>query len=406
MPKRKLTQPFVKSAWVPSGQCSKQCFQDTEVPGLVLEVRAGNEPNRGTFYALYQDAQGQRRHQRLGRADQISLKEARSRAKAFLAQQSLLRFQAQLLPLNGIAIATPASQPVQPQGSGMSVRDFCYQQVLPHIQKHKRSWNTDVQHWENHILSEFGDAPLNRLDYPQLRQWHMNLQQKALKDSSIDRITVCLKGLLSLAVQWEYLPSNPAQKLKLINPNNQRMPSLGKTELERLLRVCSEEKNRSAALAVEFLLATGARCGEVLKAQWSHLDEERQHWTIPAENSKSKKSRTLPLNATALQVIQQLKQIPECRNGTYLFASRSGQPFRDINHTWRKIRSAAGLEDLRLHDLRHIYASLLVNSGRPLYEVQQLLGHASSKMTQRYAHLAPHRLQEATQAVDACLSFS
>ena len=102
---------------------------------------------------------------------------------------------------------------------------------------------------------------------------------------------------------------------------------------------------------------------------------------------------TVPLNDSAISVLNQL--------GTdeYLFINRqTGKPYTTISKVWGRLRKKAGLEHLRIHDLRHQYASFLVNDGRTLYEVQQILGHSDPSVTQRYAHLSTKALQDAANS--------
>jgi integrase len=109
----------------------------------------------------------------------------------------------------------------------------------------------------------------------------------------------------------------------------------------------------------------------------------------------SGKSRTIALNAVALSVLKSIPRDPTC---PYVFPTRLG----GIYYPWYRIRRRAGLDDdVRLHDLRHSFASFLVNQGVSLYVVQGLLGHASPRMTQRYAHLAPQTLLDAAEVVSS-----
>ncbi len=104
----------------------------------------------------------------------------------------------------------------------------------------------------------------------------------------------------------------------------------------------------------------------------------------------------MPLNDSALDVIGQLDT-----EGTFehLFVNRqTGRPYGTIMKVWSRLRAAAGLPHLRIHDLRHQYATFLVNSGRTLYEVQQILGHSDPSVTQRYAHLSSRSLQDAANS--------
>lgn len=104
----------------------------------------------------------------------------------------------------------------------------------------------------------------------------------------------------------------------------------------------------------------------------------------------------VPISAGVLAL---LSTIPRNPNSSYIFAnSRTNKPFVSVYHGWNTSRKKAGLADVRIHDLRHSFASLLINSGRSLYEVRKLLGHTQVKATQRYAHLAPETLLDASNA--------
>lgn len=130
----------------------------------------------------------------------------------------------------------------------------------------------------------------------------------------------------------------------------------------------------------------------------SDIDLEKKVFLVRASNSKSKRLRPVPLNESALGVLNQLVT----QDKVHLFINaQTGKPYTTITKVWARLRKQAGLDHLRLHDLRHHYASFLINSGRILYEVQQILGHSDSKATQRYAHLSTKTLQEAANSASA-----
>jgi integrase len=116
--------------------------------------------------------------------------------------------------------------------------------------------------------------------------------------------------------------------------------------------------------------------------------------------SKSGKPRYIPLSKAAIVLLENRRG-----NGSaYIFPNpRTDMPLRSIHRAWDKIRRQAGIPDVRIHDIRHHYASLLVNHGRSLYEVQKLLGHADISTTQRYAHLSQDTLKDATEIVSLSL---
>jgi len=138
------------------------------------------------------------------------------------------------------------------------------------------------------------------------------------------------------------------------------------------------------------LLLSGARKREVLDAKWNDFDMLNNLWTIPI--TKNGKKRILPITKP-LQTI--LNQIPKDKT-PFLFASPlKHKPYISIYQSWNNARVKAKLKEVRMHDLRHTYASALVNAKCSLYEVQVLLGHSTAKMTQRYAHLSNESLMRA-----------
>ncbi len=145
------------------------------------------------------------------------------------------------------------------------------------------------------------------------------------------------------------------------------------------------------------LLLTGARKREVLDAQWCDFDMLNNLWTIPI--TKNGKKRILPIT----QPLQDLlNQIP--KQSKYLFTSpKTNKPYVTIFQSWNTARTKAKLPEVRIHDLRHTYASALVNAKCSLYEVQVLLGHSTAKMTQRYAHLSNESLMNAASCAGRLL---
>jgi integrase len=140
-------------------------------------------------------------------------------------------------------------------------------------------------------------------------------------------------------------------------------------------------------------LNAGLRRGEMFSLTWEHVDLRLATITVLASNSKGNNTRTIPLNAEALDVLQTIR--PEPATGLVFRSPVTGKRFDNIKKAWAEVIEAAELPDLRWHDLRHDFASQLVMRGCPLYTVQRLLGHSTPKMTMRYARLAPQQLADA-----------
>jgi integrase len=138
---------------------------------------------------------------------------------------------------------------------------------------------------------------------------------------------------------------------------------------------------------------TGLRQGEMFAATWEQVDLERRTLTVLASHAKGNATRVIPLNDEAMTVLQAIK--PEKACGLIFRSPVTGEQFDNIKRAWGEITKAAKLPDLRWHDLRHHFASTLVMRGVSLYVVQKLLGHATPKMTMRYAKLAPGALADA-----------
>lgn len=163
--------------------------------------------------------------------------------------------------------------------------------------------------------------------------------------------------------------------------------------MQRLRRVLEEGDNKQMKFIVTLLLMLGCRKRELLEARWEDVDLDRRTWFIPM--SKSGRARNVPLSSAAIEVFRSLPRWEGC---TYVIPNPATlRPFGNLHYPWDKVRRAAGLDGVSMHDLRHSFASNLVNSGRSIYEVGKLLGHSQVKTTQRYAHLSDTVLMSAME---------
>ena len=164
--------------------------------------------------------------------------------------------------------------------------------------------------------------------------------------------------------------------------------------MQRLSLTIQDSDNPQLKYIVALLLLTGCRKRELLDAEWSHFDLEHRRWRIPM--SKSGKPRHVPLSDDVVSILSRLPRFDDC---TYIVPNpKTKLPFNTVFCSWNTARKQAGMADLRMHDLRHSFASFLVNAGRSLYEVQNILGHSQLNTTQRYAHLSQATLLDATNA--------
>lgn len=141
---------------------------------------------------------------------------------------------------------------------------------------------------------------------------------------------------------------------------------------------------------------------ELLDAKWEHFDLERRNWRIPV--SKSGKARNVALSSAALEVLNEVLRWEGC---PYVVPNpKTRLPFVSIHEQWMTTCRRAGLKDVRMHDLRHTFASNLVNAGQSLFVVSRALGHSTTRMSERYAHLSNETLLAAADAAANAMGTS
>jgi integrase len=381
MPVIQLTQDLLDQGLVCPPAIKRIEYCDREVPGLLIEVRA-TVSSVPTWYVRYKDSLKKTCYYRIGSLSDVDLSSARKQAVAFKSQSA------------PSPVSVPVMAPVL-TSEKMTLQTFMQDHYFPHAKMHKRSWRRDDQLYRLRIAPRFGSYELGAIGRREVQLFHNALVKEGLSPASADHHVKLMRRVLNLALEWEMVDKNPLRGLKLFMIDNQVENYLNEEQLQRLLHVLRTDKNRTVCHILMFLLSTGARLNEALTAQWSQIDVDSRVWKIPAKSSKSKKPRSVPLNDSALYVLQQLSTRSHSK---YLFPSPARAvdvPYGPVTRVWHRIRKIAGVEKLRIHDLRHSFASLLVSGGRSLYEVQQILGHSDPKITMRYAHLSSEALRDA-----------
>jgi integrase len=209
---------------------------------------------------------------------------------------------------------------------------------------------------------------------------------------------------LSLAILWGWRTDNPAKGIER-NQETPRQRYLTGAELARLTAALDELKDQGAANAVRLLLLTGARRGELLAARWTDINLDAGVWIKPGATTKQRTTHRVPLSEAACQLLAGMKAQAGA-GAEWLFPPPRGcTPHRiDLDDAWKVLREAAGIADVRQHDLRHTYASILASSGLSLPIIGQLLGHTKAQTTLRYAHLLDDPLRAATERAAAVIT--
>ncbi len=284
----------------------------------------------------------------------------------------------------------------------------------------------EISMWQNLILPKLGMEKVAKVEAADIDALHEEISAKRDAPIRANRAVASLRKAFNLAIRWDWLDKNPVIGIRH-NPEEKRDRYLNKKEIIALATALNAHTDRTAANAIKLLMLTGARKSEVTRATWDMFDLENGIWTKPSAHTKQRKLHRVPLNSTALKLLknlmtqaeidfqERLKKDKTAKNSRFVFPSdvSPDQPIQEIRRTWVATCTAAGLVDrvpmkdkhgkqkldsdgnpimtewpnVRIHDLRHSFASILVSSGASLPLIGQMLGHTQVQTTQRYAHL-------------------
>lgn len=356
---------------------------DNELPGFLCEVSTAG---RKSFHLLVKDEYGRQRQKKVADFPSVSVKTARDLAAALL----------QAVRSDGVAVLEAGRE----RRACPTLAEFVRERYLPHVQVTKRSWVTDESILRNHLLPALGAKRLAEIALEDLQRFYRDDLGKGAARGSANRRIILMRYIFSLAIKWGVpgVTRNPAREVELCDPQNARERFLCSEEMVRLQEAVESSPNKLLRFIVPALLLTGMRKREVLDARWDHIDLEACTWFVP--HTKSGRPRTVQLSDALVKLLRSVPRRVSENGAEWVFANpKTGQPFVSIFCAWDSARRRAGLAEVRMHDLRHTFASLLINSSYQLYDVMSALGHTQMRTTMRYAHLSRERKQAAVDAV-------
>jgi integrase len=293
--------------------------------------------------------------------------------------------------------------------------DQIYQEYLQYCDsKGESNIQGKTGHFRKWILPNLGTSKLQELRPLRVEQFRAKLLKAGLSHSTCNRIMSTLRNMIKWATKSELCSPSVYQGMRSIErlgeePSTIRDPEVD--DIENLLSILNED-HPTLHDVIFFIIHTGARIGEVI-ANPNSGETYPVTWDRVSLNDKmlnlvgkGKKERRVPINRDLLAL---LRRLPQSIDSPYVFFDpRTGQAlnYRTLRVHWEAARKKAGLPKLRIHDLRHFAASQMVRRGASLYDVQKILGHSSSAVTQRYAHLAPDYLRDAVEKLEGVKSVS
>jgi integrase len=306
-----------------------------------------------------------------------------------------------------------------------TLKEFIDEKYEPWASQNLKTGSQNAKRLSKACKSMLGNR-LDKLTEVQIERWKMQRLKAELAPSTVKRDLAELKSALNRAMKWGYIESNPARHVKVKVEKHYRVRYLNDKERKALLNALEarDQKRRSGRESgnvfriergyetkpelgeytdyltplVLLVMNTGLRRSEALSLTWEQTKlGHNPHLTVLAAHAKSGKTRHVPLNSAAVDVLKRWGKLVEQKG--LVFPSPAGVQLKSIKTAWGKLMGDAKIKDFRFHDLRHDFASRLVMAGVDLYRVKELLGHGSIEITQRYAHLAPHTLSEAVEVL-------
>jgi integrase len=318
-----------------------------------------------------------------------------------------------------------------------TVAELCDRFLEEHARQHKRqsSYDADERNIRNHVKPVLGRlrvADVTRADVDRLKRnvkegktaydqkedregWQNSRKKRARRivkggPGAANRVLALTSKMFNLAERWGLRPdgTNPCRHVEKYKEQKQER-YLSADELARLADALSEAERTATELpgvvaAVRLLVLTGCRLSEILTLRWEHVDFANACLRLPESKTGAK---VVHLNAPALEVLSGLKRLEKCP--WVVLGAKTEKPedrkhLVNLEKPWRRIRAKAGLNDVRLHDLRHSFASVAVGLGEGLPMIGKLLRHTQTQTTARYAHLAADPVKAATERVGAALA--
>jgi len=370
MPTARLRQDTVRTlAYV--GERNSQCiYWDDDIPCFGLRVYPAD---RRTYVVSYR-VKYRKRLATLGRADALTLSEARKRARAFLGQVA-------------------GGEDPQADGDALKAASTVKALVETYVRKHanpkKQSGRADERYLNSHLVPKLGSRLAVTITSADIADIHC--AYGAEHPYAANRFLEIVRKMYNCAPTWGMVPKafpNPCTGIEEF-PEHKRKVYVTNEQMPALARAIEAELNDHARHALWLLLLIGIRKKELLRAQWSDVDWDQR--TLAIGRTKNGEPLLAPLSLAA---IERLKMIPQIAGNPYIICGKfTGQPLKDLRSAWARVRTAAGLQHVRIHDLRRTVGSWLVQGGASLHLVGAVLNHKDPKTTAGYAYFQTENRQ-------------
>lgn len=374
-PRAKLTKRTIDAACY-EGHAGRRCvLWDSTLRGFGLRIY----PSGKKVFVLSYRAAGRKRFMTLGAYGPLALDEARRIAHKKLAE---------------VIDGTDPLAEKQRAARGASVRTLCEDYIERHARPFKKSWEADDHRLKRHVILAWGTRQVVSISRSDVAALHHDVGKNS-GHYEANRLVALIGKVFECAIVWGYIPDNAANPARKIDkfPERSRDRWVTPEELPKLAEAINAEEHVYIRAALWLYLFTGLRKGELLNVRRTDIDWQRRELRLA--DTKAGRAHYLPLSEAALAV---LREVPEEEGNPYLFPGRKhGRPLVELKGAWERIRAAAGVHDVRIHDLRRTVGSWLAQAGNSLHLIGRVLNHSNPSTTQVYARFQQDTVRQALE---------
>jgi integrase len=372
----KLTKRLIDSFKYEGKNNSRDVRWDEEVPKFGLRIYPSGKK---AFIILY-PVSGRDRFMTLGEYGALTLTQARDMAREKIVD---------------VIKGKDPLEEKKKENQGDSVLDLSKAYMERHAKARKKesSWKDDLRRIERHILPAWRNRKAKGITRADVAGLHSKIGKGAPYEAN--RVLALLSKMFELAQRWGFVPEghpNPAHGIDKFR-EEKRDRWVTPEELPRLAQAIDREGNIYARAALCLYLLTGTRKSEILCARWEDVDFDRAELRIP--DTKARRIHYVPLSTPALEL---LRKIPRVDGNPHILPGKvEGHHLVNIDKAWRRVRKAAGVDDVRLHDLRRTVGSWLAQAGNSLHLIGRVLNHSNTSTTAIYARFGQDQVREALE---------
>ena len=370
-----ITKRLIDSFVYEGKDGSRDVRWDDRMPGFGVRIY----PSGVKSFVLSYRHQGRKRLMALGRYGVLTLDMARDKARQALVDSNGGR--------------DPLDQRAK-RNHGETIADLAETYMERHAKVHKKTWLADQRAINKYILPAWATKKVQNLERSDVAKLHHDVGRTY--PVTANRLLEVISKMCELARIWGFVDENainPARGITRFKEQS-RERYITPQELPKLAVAIDNESNLYARYAIWLFLLTGLRKSELLKSRWADVDWNREELTI--QDTKNGRPHHLPLSSAALAL---LRQLPRQEGNPFVFPGREdGKNLVNIDKAWRRIRTEAGVPDVRLHDLRRTVGSWLAQSGNSLHLIGRVLNHRTASTTQVYARFANDQVRDALES--------